>query len=103
MNLDEKIRYIKKAKDENRLVIFVGAGVSKNSDLPDWNELVKEFVNRLNYPISKDKELSSDEYLKIPQYYYNIHGRENYERVIKEVLDIERESNDMHCPRGQCH
>ncbi|MCW6110138.1 SIR2 family protein [Clostridium sporogenes] len=96
MNLDEKIRYIKKAKDENRLVIFVGAGVSKNSDLPDWSELVKEFVNRLNYPISKDKELSSDEYLKIPQYYYNIHGRENYERVIKEVLDIERESNEIH-------
>ncbi|MCW6092372.1 SIR2 family protein, partial [Clostridium sporogenes] len=96
MNLDEKIRYIKKAKDENRLVIFVGAGVSKNSDLPDWSELVKEFVNRLNYPISKDKELSSDEYLKIPQYYYNIHGRENYERVIKEVLDIERECNEIH-------
>lgn len=35
MNLDEKVRYIKKAKDQNRLIIFVGAGVSKNSDLPD--------------------------------------------------------------------
>lgn len=96
MDLDEKVREIKKAKDENKLIIFVGAGISKNSDLPDWEQLIKVFVDKLNYPISKEKELSSDEYLKIPQYYYNIYGNEEYKRVIKEELDVERQPNDIH-------
>ncbi|MBU3131978.1 SIR2 family protein [Clostridium gasigenes] len=96
MNLDEKIRYIKKAKDEDKLIIFVGAGISKNSNLPDWEQLIKVFVNKLNYPISEGKELSSDEYLKIPQYYYNIFGNEEYKKVIREELDVERQSNEIH-------
>nr|WP_312983862.1 SIR2 family protein [Clostridioides sp.] len=96
MDLDEKVREIKKAKDENKLIIFVGAGISKNSDLPDWDQLIKVFVDKLNYPINKEKELSSDEYLKIPQYYYNIYGNEEYKRVIKEELDVERQPNDIH-------
>lgn len=96
MNLDEKIRYIKKAIDEDKLIIFVGAGISKNSNLPDWEQLIKVFVNKLNYPISEEQNLSSDEYLKIPQYYYNIYGSEEYKKVIKEELDVERQPNDIH-------
>ena len=96
MILDEKVRYIKKAKDQNKLIIFVGAGVSKNSNLPDWEQLIKVFINKLNYPISEGEKLSSDEYLKIPQYYYNIHGGEEYKKVIKDKLDVERQPNDIH-------
>ena len=96
MNLDDKIRYIKKARDEDKLIIFVGAGISKNSDLPDWEQLIKVFVDKLNYPISEGNKLSSDEYLKIPQYYYNIYGNEEYKKVIKEELDVERQPNDIH-------
>lgn len=96
MNLDEKVRYIKKAKDQNRLIIFVGAGVSKNSDLPDWEQLIRVFIDKLNYPNRDGEKLSSDEYLKIPQYYYNIYGKEEYEKVIKEELDRKGEPNDIH-------
>lgn len=96
MNLDEKIRYVKNARDEDKLIIFVGAGISKNSDLPDWDRLIKVFVNKLNYPIKEGKELSYDEYLKVPQYYYNIFGDEEYKKVIREELDVEREPNDIH-------
>lgn len=96
MNLDDKIKYIKKARDEDKLIIFVGAGISKNSNLPDWEQLIKVFVDKLNYPISEGNKLSSDEYLKIPQYYYNIYGNEEYKKVIKEELDVERQPNDIH-------
>lgn len=96
MNLDDKIRYIKKARDEDKLIIFVGAGISKNSNLPDWEQLIKVFVDKLNYPINEGNKLSSDEYLKIPQYYYNIYGNEEYKKVIKDELDVERQPNDIH-------
>lgn len=93
MNLEEKVRYIKEASEKNKLIIFVGAGVSKNSDLPNWEELIKVFVKRLNYPIKDGKDISSDEYLKIPQYFYNMHGDEKYKEIIREQLDHTKEPN----------
>jgi NAD-dependent SIR2 family protein deacetylase len=99
MELNQKIEYLKKAKDENKLIIFVGAGVSKNSHLPDWSELVRNFADKLNYHKDtndgNEYKFSSDEYLKIPQYYYNICEREKYLNVIKEVLDIDCTPNDI--------
>jgi len=35
----DSVQNIRRLKNENRLVIFVGAGVSKNSDMPLWSEL----------------------------------------------------------------
>ena len=96
MQLDEKVTYIKNAINKNKLIIFVGAGVSKNSNLPDWGQLIKVFVDKLNYPNSDVKTLSTDEYLKITQYYCNIHGNEAYEKVIKEILDIDAQPNEIH-------
>ena len=32
---------IKEAINQNKLAIFVGSGVSKNSNLPDWGELIE--------------------------------------------------------------
>lgn len=100
MELNQKIEYLKKAKDENRLVVFVGADVSKNSHLPDWSELVRKFADKLNYyrtsSDGNEYKLSSDEYLKIPQYYYNMCGKEKYLKVIKELLDIDCSPNDIH-------
>ncbi|WP_283718275.1 SIR2 family protein [Clostridium perfringens] len=96
MNLDEKVRYLKNAIDDNKLIIFVGAGISKNSNLPDWDQLIKVFANKLKYPIKEGQKLSSDEFLKIPQYYYNIFGAEEYKKVIKEELDINGQPNEIH-------
>lgn len=96
MNLDEKVRYLKNAIDDNKLIIFVGAGISKNSNLPDWEQLIKVFANKLKYPIKEGQKLSSDEFLKIPQYYYNIFGAEEYKKVIKQELDINGQPNEIH-------
>ena len=38
MDWIESIKHIKEAQRNNRLVIFVGAGVSKNSGIPMWGE-----------------------------------------------------------------
>lgn len=34
--------------ENNKLVVFVGADVSRNSGLPSWNELVTEMANAFN-------------------------------------------------------
>ena len=45
----DSVQNIRRLKNENRLVIFVGAGVSKNSDMPLWSELIKKIVDKINY------------------------------------------------------
>ena len=44
--LDEKIRLLRKALDDNRLTLVCGAGVSKESGIPDWNELLVRILNK---------------------------------------------------------
>ena len=67
------IKNIQKAIENNKLVIFVGAGVSRNSGIPTWAELIKELAKDLGIKAkgtdSKGNEVfSNDEFLKIPQY-----------------------------------
>ena len=80
------IKEIQKAQEDDRLVIFVGAGVSKNSGVPSWYELIKKFADELGYsrcdtcrkkvidcpkPNCKDRyEYTQEEFLRIPEYYY---------------------------------
>jgi len=44
-----QIEKIREEKRNNRLVIFVGAGVSKNSGACSWWELVKEIADKIKY------------------------------------------------------
>ncbi|MCD7839311.1 MAG: SIR2 family protein [Erysipelotrichaceae bacterium] len=64
-----------KLKNE-KLVIFVGAGVSKNSHVPTWGQIVRVYAQKLHY--TKDI-LSTDDYLKIPQYYYSYDKSNNHQ------------------------
>lgn len=61
----ELIDEIKKYSMMDRLVVFVGAGVSRCSGLPSWNELVVEMADEIHY--KHGKTFSSDELIKIPQ------------------------------------
>lgn len=45
----ESIKEIRKARDEDRLVIFVGSGVSANSEVPTWSRLIKEIAKNIEY------------------------------------------------------
>ena len=62
------IKNIKQANENDRLAIFIGAGVSKSSDtdyisLPSWNDLITE----LKSDLAITEEL---DYLKLAQLYF---------------------------------
>lgn len=84
--MKENIKNIKKALENEKLVIFVGAGISKNSGVPTWGHLVREYAKKLNYTqcpsclfkthhcqetCQNKYRFSTDEYIKIPQYFYS--------------------------------
>lgn len=81
--LDTSIKKIKEASENNKLVAFVGAGVSANSGMPTWNELIKEFAKDLG---EFDVDKSPDLYMKIPQYYFNERGEKEYFEKLNEVF-----------------
>ncbi len=76
------IKRIQQAKANNKLVVFVGAGVSNNSDVPSWDTLTNALKNEL--PIDKISE--ENDSLKVAQYYRNFRGYKEYIEKIKEVL-----------------
>lgn len=85
------INKIEEAILNNKLVIFVGAGVSKNSGYPGWGELISIIKKDLNL----DKE--EQDYLKIAQLYYNKWGEKQYYSLISSVFEQkERFPNIIH-------
>ena len=80
------IRKIKEAIDNNKLVLFVGAGVSANSGLPTWGKLVQSFATDLNI---KEYDNSLETLLKIPQFYFNERGEKEYFDKLNEVFSEE--------------
>lgn len=75
------IKNIIQAKEQNRLVIFVGAGVSKNSNIPFWGELIQ--IIRDKYLTGLDEKT---DYLKVAQLFYNQRGKKEYYDIIKQIL-----------------
>lgn len=89
----ESLRIIKKASEDNKLVIVVGAGVSMLSNFPSW----KEVIDRFSGPFSEQKErYSQSEYLRIPQKYYNLRGHKEYYDLLREIFDRDLQSNKIH-------
>lgn len=106
----EKLKRLREARENNRLVIFVGAGVSNNSGIPGWHELIKCFAKKLNIdkcnkcsfrnssncpPDCKEKyNFCQDDYLKIPQYFYN-EKESDYFNIIKEIFNVRAKPNKI--------
>lgn len=110
MNWIDSIKEIKKAQENDRLVIFVGAGVSANSGLPDWSKLISDMASKINYKGRCDtcelpcnvpnecpkRKFSSDEYLKIPELFYQSDSSEKHEdyyAFIKERISCDAKPN----------
>ncbi|WP_053061410.1 SIR2 family protein [Paenibacillus sp. VT-400] len=89
-NLD--IEAILEAMSRDHLVLFVGAGISANSNLPSWMGLIKEFAVGLGI----NREVNSDDFLKIPQYFYNQRGKNEYFKKIMEIFDTSVSPNLLH-------
>lgn len=114
MKFKEKIKDIREAMDNEKLVIFVGSGVSNNSNIPTWSGLIEAFAKEMRYDncnkcdigkdssncnkCSKKYDFSQDEFLKIPQYYYDTDksdNKENYKEIIRRTLGGDAESNEI--------
>ena len=93
---------LKKAAKADKLVIFVGAGVSKNSGVPTWGNLVRHFAKALKYKCCEkcsyytdqchqnclsDYHFCTDEYIQIPQYYFCTFGKNAYLDIISETFN----------------
>ena len=74
------------ASKNNSLTFFVGAGVSKCSGIPLWEELIKKICIKMQ--IKVPKKLSSDDYLRIPQMFYcTCDNSRDYTDFIKKAID----------------
>lgn len=109
----EAIKEIQKAQEKNQLVIFVGSGVSNNSGIPTWGNLIKVIADKIKYykcnSCKKQQDCSrseceerydftQDEYLRIPEYYYQQDTSENhskYYELIKNTLKNDKDSNPI--------
>ena len=72
---------IQRASRENRLVIFVGAGVSMNSSVPSWNQLINRMKAELPNEFSEETDT-----LKIAQIYKDSRGHKEYMDKVKDIL-----------------
>lgn len=108
MENNEMLYYINLLREKaqtDKLIIFVGAGVSCNVEgMPSWYGLIQKMAESIKYTkcttckkkTSKCKDTckfydsySNDEFLKIPQYVYN-RNRTLYNRVLTDNIDHDR-------------
>jgi len=76
--------YIEKIIEANKndnLALFIGAGISKSSEIdkieiPSWDKLIETLKNLIN-------EKNENDYLKIAQYFYNAVGEKEYYKTIE--------------------
>ena len=90
---EQYIDFLAEELAREKLVIFVGAGVSRNSGLPSWQELVKVFAKKLG--INKSC-FSSEETLQIPQIFYDEFSKIKYYEILQEVFEGTYEPNSIH-------
>lgn len=75
------LKRINEASQKERLVIFVGAGVSKNSKVPLWGELIE----RMKQELPETFKFEKDD-LKLAQIYKDSRGDKEYLELIMETL-----------------
>lgn len=74
--LEQDIRFLAEELEKGKLVVFVGAGVSKNSGLPDWKELIKDYAEYRGI-----KEFTSKQFLTIPEEVFERYGSLKYYEI----------------------
>lgn len=84
-----------KAMNENNLILFVGAGISVNSGLPSWKELISSLRAELQL---NEEESTAKDYLRIAQYYYDTFGQNQYINKIEDIFSNGEMStpNELH-------
>lgn len=88
------IKNIKQANEDDRLAIFIGAGISNSSNtdyikLPSWNDLITE----LKSDLAITEEL---DYLKLAQLYYLEFGEQTYNQTLKKFFPEDITPSSLH-------
>ncbi|QNQ82757.1 SIR2 family protein [Lactobacillus sp. PV012] len=82
---EESKRIIQEAQKNNQLVLFIGAGASIDSGMPSWRNALDKIKKRLGYEEKEERSIP-DNPLKIPQYYFNQRGKNEYKRLMSEIF-----------------
>lgn len=91
---NKHIENIIEANNNNRLAIFVGAGISKcsetkNNKIPLWKDIIENLKHDLN-------EKEETDFLKIPQLYYLEFEEYTYYDKIKTLIPDNLEPSEVH-------
>ncbi len=89
--IETSIENIRKAHNENYLSIFAGAGISAESKLPKWGDLINELQKRLYSGIKEDED-----YLVLAEKFYNQFGEYSYYQTLKSLIPDNAKKNDLH-------
>lgn len=98
MDWIHSVRAIQRSQGKNQLVIFVGSGVSANSGLPTWKQMIRQIAARLPADFNSDAPFNPEVYLRIPEYLYeqdDSPGHAAYYRAITEILKSEAPANPI--------
>ena len=76
---------------DGKLIIFVGAGVSKNSGLPEWEELIKDYADYRGI-----KEFTSKQFLTIPEEVFERYGSLKYYEIAEKRFLGKYVPNSIH-------
>lgn len=79
----ETKRIIYEAMENEQLVLFVGAGASADSGMPLWREAISKIAEKMQ--LTDDQ----NDYLKVPQYYYNSRGKKEYTQLVRDIFKYE--------------
>jgi hypothetical protein len=93
-NLPDSINEITRASNSGKLVFFIGAGLSKLSGYPTWKELVAKYYWEL-HGAQKDS-YTTDEFLRIPQIFYDVKGSNAYDSILEEIFNVEVSPHPIH-------
>lgn len=101
----QHIELLREKIDTGKLIVFVGAGVSKNVEgMPDWNHLVRKMADAIDYSRCSSCwhktdtcqetcvfqfDYTPDELLKIPQHVFNANP-ELYEQILRESISADQ-------------
>ncbi|MEY8432863.1 TIR domain-containing protein [Lachnospiraceae bacterium 48-42] len=95
-DIEEKIALLKEALIDNQLTLVCGAGVSRDSSIPDWNELLVNILNETFFDdgsnVPKSKILAEDLLSLMPQSnlilgkYLRLVLKNDFEKVVQKHL-----------------
>jgi hypothetical protein len=88
--LNKFLSDIKQDSEHDKLALFIGSGVSRNSGMPSWESVVGEFAKDLGI-----EQFTTDDYLDIPEKYYNKFGRLEYNKKLFLLLNISPQNVDI--------